>query len=120
MKLPLPAAFPSFRDFYAFEAHVKNARRKRGLDMVPEWYDAPVFYFSNAASIVGHGAEIRKPAETNELDYELEIAIVIGREWRDIPVAEADDYIVGFTILNDWSARDIQRHEMKVGLGPAK
>jgi len=120
MKLPLPAAFPSFRDFYAFEAHVKNARRKRGLDMVPEWYDAPVFYFSNTASIVGPGVEIRKPPETNELDYELEIAIVIGREGRDIPVAEADDYIVGFTILNDWSARDIQRHEMKVGLGPAK
>ena len=119
MKISLPASFPSFRDFYAFEAHVKNARKKRGLDMVPEWYEAPVFYFSNAASIVFDGAEIRKPEETSELDYELEWAVVIGKEGRDIPVAEADSYIQGFTILNDWSMRDIQRQQMKVGLGPA-
>ncbi len=120
MKMPIPESIPSFRDFYAFEAHVRNARKRRGLDMVPEWYDAPAFYFSNTASIVGPNAPIRKPPETNELDYELEIAVVIGREGHDIPVAEADDYIAGFTILNDWSARDIQRQEMKVGLGPAK
>jgi len=120
MKRDLPARYRSFRDFYAFEAHVRAARKRRGLEMVPEWYEAPAFYFSNTASIVGHGAQIRKPALTNELDYELEIAIVIGREGRDIPVAEADGYIAGFTILNDWSARDIQRAEMKVGLGPAK
>jgi len=110
----------SFRDFYAFEAHVKAARKRRGLEMVPEWYDAPVFYFSNTASIVGHLAPIRKPVDTNELDYELEIAVVIGKDGSDISVAEADKYIAGFTILNDWSARDIQRQEMKVGLGPAK
>lgn len=120
MKLPLPLSFPSFRDFYAFEAHVKNARKKRGLEMIPEWYDAPVFYFSNTACIVGDGAPIKKPAETQELDYELEWAVVIGKEGGDIPVEEADSYIQGFTILNDWSMRDIQRHEMKVGLGPAK
>jgi fumarylacetoacetate (FAA) hydrolase len=120
VRLPLPTQFPSFRDFYAFEDHVKNARKKRGLDMIPEWYEEPVFYFSNTTSIVGPNAEIKKPIETNELDYELELAIVIGREGGDIPVAEADDYIAGFTILNDWSARDIQRREMKVGLGPAK
>ena len=120
MKLPLPE-IRSFRDFYAFEEHVKNARRRRGLEMVPEWYEAPVFYFSNVAGIiVGSDAPIRKPPETNELDYELEIAAVIGKEGRDIPVSEADGYIAGFTILNDWSARDIQRREMKVGLGPAK
>lgn len=119
MKLPLPK-IESFRDFYAFEAHVRNARRRRGLEMVPEWYQMPVFYFSNTACIVGHSDPIRKPPETNELDYELEIAIVIGKEGGDIPVAEADGYIAGFTILNDWSARDIQRQEMKVGLGPAK
>lgn len=120
MQLPLPASFPSFRDFYAFEAHVKNARKKRGLDMVPEWYEAPVFYFSNAASIVFDGAEITKPVETSELDYELEWAVIIGKEGGNISVAEADSYIQGFTILNDWSMRDIQRREMKVGLGPAK
>ena len=115
-----PVDPPSFRDFYAFEQHVRNARKKRGLEMVPEWYDAPVFYFSNTAGIVGPDAPIRKPPETNELDYELEIAVVIGREGRGISVAEADSYIAGLTILNDWSARDIQRQEMKVGLGPAK
>jgi fumarylacetoacetate (FAA) hydrolase len=120
VKLPIPESLPSFRDFYAFEAHVRNARRRRGLDMVPEWYDAPAFYFSNTACIVGHLAAIRKPVETNELDYELEIAVVIGRKGGNIPVEEADDYIAGFTILNDWSARDIQRREMRVGLGPAK
>jgi fumarylacetoacetate (FAA) hydrolase len=117
----LPPVVPrSFRDFYAFEQHVRNARKKRGLDMVPEWYEAPVFYFSNTAGIVGPGSAVRKPPETNELDYELEVAVIIGREGGDIPVVEADDYIAGFTILNDWSARDIQRREMKVGLGPAK
>jgi fumarylacetoacetate (FAA) hydrolase len=120
MRLQLPASFPSFRDFYAFEVHVKNARKKRGLEMVPEWYEAPVFYFSNTASIVGDGAEIPKPEETSELDYELEWAVVIGKEGGNIPVAEADSHILGFTILNDWSMRDIQRREMKVGLGPAK
>lgn len=115
-----PVEPPSFRDFYAFEQHVRNARGNRGLDMVPEWYDAPVFYFSNTAGIVGPNAPIRKPPESNELDFELEIAIVIGKTGRDIPVAEADGYIAGYTICNDWSLRDIQRQEMKVGLGPAK
>ncbi len=120
MKHDLPKSFPSFRDFYAFEAHVRSARKRRGLEMVAEWYDAPAFYFSNTASIVGNREIIRKPVETNELDYELEIAVVIGQDGGDIRVEEADSYIAGFTILNDWSARDIQRNEMKVGLGPAK
>lgn len=120
VELLAPIDPPSFRDFYAFEAHVRNARKRRGLEMVPEWYEIPVFYFSNTASIVGPNAPVRKPPNTRELDYELEIAVVIGREGRDIPVSVADDYIAAFTILNDWSARDIQRQEMKVGLGPAK
>jgi len=119
-QLLAPLDPPSFRDFYAFEAHVRSARKRRGLEMVPEWYEIPVFYFSNTASIVGPDAPIRKPPETRELDFELEIAVVIGREGRDIPIAEADAHIGGFTILNDWSARDVQRQEMKVGLGPAK
>lgn len=111
---------PSFRDFYAFEAHVVNARKRRGLEMTPEWYEQPVFYFSNTASIVGHEAPIRKPPDTNALDYELEIGVIIGKEGGDIAAEEADDYIAGFTIINDWSARDLQMKEMKVGLGPAK
>ncbi len=114
------APIRSFRDFYAFEQHVRSARQRRGLEMVPEWYAAPTFYFSNTTGIVGPNAPIHKPTATNELDYELEIAAVIGQAGRDIPVEEADRYIAGFTILNDWSARDVQRQEMKVGLGPAK
>lgn len=120
VELLAPIQPRSFRDFYAFEEHVRNARKRRGLEMVPEWYEIPVFYFSNTACIIGPNAPIRKPPDTNELDYELEMAAVIGREGSDIPVEEADNYIAGFTILNDWSARDIQRREMKVGLGPAK
>jgi len=117
----LPPVRPrSFRDFYAFEAHVRSARARRGLGMIPEWSQAPAFYFSNTASIFGPGEPVPRPPETRELDYELEIAVVIGRGGRDIPAEEADDHIAGFTILNDWSARDIQRREMKVGLGPAK
>jgi fumarylacetoacetate (FAA) hydrolase len=116
---PLPRP-NSFRDFYAFEQHVKTARARRGLQMVPEWYQFPVFYFSNAAAFVGPEAEIRRPAATARLDYELEIACVIGKGGVDIPVGEADAHIAGFCILNDWSARDLQREEVKVGLGPAK
>jgi len=101
---------PSVRDFYAFEQHVKTARASRGLDVPQEWYELPVFYFSNPAAIYGPGAEIPKPPDTNELDYELEVAAIIG----------ADGRIGGFTIMNDWSARDLQRAEMRVGLGPSK
>lgn len=120
MPTPVPEFIPSFRDFYAFEDHVRNARRNRGREMMPEWYEGPVFYFSNTAGIVGHDAPIRKPADTDELDYELEWAVIIARDGGDIAVADADEYIAGYTILNDWSARDLQRREMRVGLGPAK
>ena len=119
MKLAVPKP-RTIRDFYAFEAHVKNARARRGLEMIPEWYEIPVFYFSNPNPIYGDGEEIPYPSSSNELDFELEVAIVIGKEGRNIPVDQADDYIAGFTIMNDWSARDLQRQEMKVGLGPAK
>jgi len=115
-----PCWIPSFRDCYAFEDHVRNARKSRGLGMLQEWYEQPVFYFSNVASIVGHRAPVEKPPETEKLDYELELGVIIGQQGRNIPVAEADDYIAGFTIINDWSARDLQRREMKIGLGPAK
>jgi 2-keto-4-pentenoate hydratase/2-oxohepta-3-ene-1,7-dioic acid hydratase in catechol pathway len=116
---PLPAP-RSFRDFYAFEQHVKSARENRGLDMIPEWYQIPVFYFSNHLAIKGPEDIISKPIECNALDYELEVACIIGKEGRNIKACEAEDYIFGYCILNDWSARDLQRQEMKVGLGPAK
>jgi len=101
---------PSVRDFYAFEQHVKTARASRGLEVPPEWYEVPVFYFSNPAAIYGHEDEVPYPEGTQELDYELEVAAIIGAEGK----------IGGFTVMNDWSARDLQRLEMKVGLGPAK
>ncbi|MFD2171770.1 fumarylacetoacetate hydrolase family protein [Tumebacillus lipolyticus] len=110
----------SFRDFYAFEEHVKTARARRGLDIVSEWYQFPVFYFSNHNAFLGPEAEVERPSYTEWLDYELEIACVIGKTGRDIEPAEAHEYIAGFAVLNDWSARDVQREEVKVGLGPAK
>lgn len=116
---PVPRP-PSFRDFYAFEAHVKTARARRGLSMVPEWYEVPAFYFSNPNSLVGHEAVVAAPAGSAELDYELELGIVIGKGGRDIAAAEAWGHVAGFTIVNDLSARDLQRREMAIGLGPAK
>jgi fumarylacetoacetate (FAA) hydrolase len=101
---------PSVRDFYTFEQHVKRARARRGLEVPEEWYRIPVFYFSNPAVIYGPEAEIPYPEGTKELDYELEVAAIIGDEGK----------IGGFTVMNDWSARDLQRDEMKVGLGPSK
>jgi fumarylacetoacetate (FAA) hydrolase len=101
---------PSVRDFYAFEQHVKTARAARGLEVPPEWYEVPVFYFSNPAAIYGPDDDVPYPEDTRELDYELELAAIVG----------ADEQIAGFTVMNDWSARDLQRLEMKVGLGPAK
>jgi 2-keto-4-pentenoate hydratase/2-oxohepta-3-ene-1,7-dioic acid hydratase in catechol pathway len=115
--LPVPS---SVRDFYAFEQHVKTSRQRRGLPMIPEWYEFPVFYFSNHRSIVGPDAPVKKPDYTQWLDFELEIACVIGKRGKNIPRENALDHIAGFTIMNDWSARDVQRKEMAVGLGPAK
>jgi 2-keto-4-pentenoate hydratase/2-oxohepta-3-ene-1,7-dioic acid hydratase in catechol pathway len=116
---PLPNP-KSFRDFYAFEQHVKSARVNRGLKMIPEWYQVPVFYFSNHLAIKGPEDKISKPNECKWLDYELEVACIIGKQGRNITAEEAENYIFGYCILNDWSARDLQRLEMKVGLGPAK
>lgn len=118
--LPLPAV-RTIRDFYAFEQHVKTCRAQRGLAMIPQWYEIPVFYFSNPNSVVGHGDCVVCPDNTSQLDYELELAIVIGRECINLPADDrAMEVVSGFTIYNDWSARDLQRQEMAVGLGPSK
>jgi fumarylacetoacetate (FAA) hydrolase len=119
----MPAPFPvaSLRDFYAFEQHVKTCRAHRGLAMVPQWYEVPVFYFSNPVAIIGDGDPIHAPFGCQALDFELELACVIGMKVRDLPADDrATHAIAGFTIMNDWSARDIQRAEMAVGLGPSK
>ncbi len=116
---PIPTP-PTMRDFYAFEQHVKTARAKRKLEMIPEWYEIPTFYFTNTSEIYGHDDSVPYPVGCEELDFELEIACVIGCAGKDIPVEEAANYIVGYTIMNDWSARDFQRKDMKIGLGPGK
>ena len=116
---PLPRP-RSLRDFYAFERHVATAHARRGREVPPAWYEIPVFYFGHVGSIFGPDAAIPKPPETNELDFELELACVIGTPGRDIPAADALAHVAGFTVLNDWSARDLQRQEMAGGLGPAK
>jgi fumarylacetoacetate (FAA) hydrolase len=121
IRLSSPVFLPtSLRDFYAFEQHVKTANENRGRSVPEEWYQFPVFYFTNASTISGPDDTIPYPSYSDALDYELEIACVIGKAGIDIPAAQAEDYIFGFTIMNDWSARDVQRLEMKAGLGPAK
>ncbi|GAA0374229.1 fumarylacetoacetate hydrolase family protein [Bacillus horti] len=119
LSAPLPRP-PSFRDFYAFEAHVRNARKQRGLDMVQEWYHFPSFYFSNHQSILGPNEEVAFPSSSVKWDYELEVGIVIGKQGRNISREKAIEHVFGLTIVNDWSARDLQAEEVKIGLGPAK
>jgi 2-keto-4-pentenoate hydratase/2-oxohepta-3-ene-1,7-dioic acid hydratase in catechol pathway len=116
---PLPEP-PSVRDFYAFESHVKKGFEKRGEPMPPEWYEIPVYYTSGRQNIIGPDEDVLWPSFTEKFDYELEIALVIGKSGRNIPAERAREYIAGFTVMNDFSARDIQRREMRVRLGPAK
>jgi fumarylacetoacetate (FAA) hydrolase len=106
---PVPTP-PSFRDFFSYEEHVAKGFELRGADIPEAWFEQPIFYFSNPASIRGPGDDVARPAGCNLLDFELEIAAVIG----------AGGTIAGFTLMNDWSARDLQAREMTVGLGPAK
>ena len=117
---PIPKP-TSFRDAYAFRQHVATSRRNRGVDMIAEFDQFPIFYFSNHNSIVGPYKEIELMADHFErLDYELEFAIVIGKGGKNILAKDADKHIAGYTILNDLSARTLQMEEMKLNLGPAK
>ena len=106
---PIPEP-PSIRDFFAFERHVATTRAKKNEKVPDFWYAEPVFYFTNPAAVLGPDEPVPYPEGTEMLDYELEVAAVIG----------AGEQIAGFTVLNDWSARDVQRAETSVGLGPAK
>ncbi|MBU8907624.1 fumarylacetoacetate hydrolase family protein [Desertibacillus haloalkaliphilus] len=116
---PLPNA-PSVRDFMAFEEHIVNATKRSNLTVAPEWYEIPAFYFTNHLVLRGNNQPITRPPACQMLDYELEIACIIGKEGINIKAEDAEEYIFGYAILNDWSARDLQMKEMKVGLGPAK
>ena len=119
LKAPLPNP-TSLRDFYTFEQHVQKAFELRGESVPPEWYEMPVYYKGNHQSIIGPEEDVVWPGFTEKFDYELELACVIGKKGKNIPAERAADYIAGFTVMNDFSARDIQKKEMKVRLGPAK
>jgi fumarylacetoacetate (FAA) hydrolase len=116
---PLPRP-PSMRDGYAFRQHVETARRNRGLEMIPEFDQFPVFYFTNHQAVIGPGDLRVQRLHLDRLDFELEAAIVVGQRGRNVPASRADELIFGFTIMNDFSARALQMEEMKLSLGPAK
>ncbi len=119
LSAPLPRPV-SMRDGYAFRQHVETARRNRGLPMIPEFDQFPVFYFTNHLAVQGPGEIWVQERHLERLDFELECAVVIGKEGKNIPAEKADEYIVGLMIMNDWSARALQMEEMKLNLGPAK
>ena len=122
VKLLAPIPRPnSLRDAYAFRQHVETSRRNRGLEMIKEFDDFPVFYFSNHNAIFGPSDDIQcMPSHFEKLDYELEIAILIGKEGINVKAENAKEYIAGFMIMNDMSSRGLQMKEMKLNLGPAK
>ncbi len=111
---------PSCRDAYAFRQHVATARRNRGVEMIPEFDQYPVFYFTNHNAIIGGGELVVEQDHLEKLDFELEAAIVIGKRGKNVRCDQADQYIAGYTIMNDFSARRLQMEEMKLNLGPAK
>jgi 2-keto-4-pentenoate hydratase/2-oxohepta-3-ene-1,7-dioic acid hydratase in catechol pathway len=111
---------PTVRDFYAFEQHVRTARQRRGLEMDPDWYELPVFYFSNPYAVLGPEDDVPVPPGSGELDYELEVAAIVGRAGANLDPDTAETHIAGYCIMNDWSARDLQRREMKLSMGPVK
>lgn len=115
--LPNPS---SLRDFIAFEEHIAATSKKRGQAIPSEWYKAPVYYKGNHRTIIGPEEPLSWPLDTTKLDYELELACVIGRQGKNISERQVEDYIAGYTIMNDFSARDIQFQEMACRLGPAK
>jgi 2-keto-4-pentenoate hydratase/2-oxohepta-3-ene-1,7-dioic acid hydratase in catechol pathway len=116
---PIPKP-PTVRDFYAFEQHVRTARQRRGLEMDPDWYELPVFYFSNPYAVGGPDVDVAIPPGCAEMDYELEVAAVVGMGGADLDPDMAQRSIAGYCVMNDWSARDIQRREMKLSMGPVK
>jgi fumarylacetoacetate (FAA) hydrolase len=111
---------PSLRDFYAFEGHVRTMWERRGGEVPEAWYRLPIFYFGNVSEMRGPGEPIWAPVGSVELDYELEVAALVDTPATDLPAERAEEAIGGYTIFNDWSARDLQREETTVRLGPAK
>jgi 2-keto-4-pentenoate hydratase/2-oxohepta-3-ene-1,7-dioic acid hydratase in catechol pathway len=122
VRLLPPLAAPTVRDFVAFEEHVEGVRK--AIDgqagVVAEWYEAPTFYFTNPYALVGAHDDVAVPPGSERFDFELEVAVVVGRDGASLTPEQAREHVFGYTVLNDWSARDLQAREMKVNLGPAK
>lgn len=116
---PIPRP-PSFRDFMSFEEHLLNSAKAMGVPVPERWYASPVFYFSNPASFQGPEQSVRRPPGVTALDFELEVAVVVARTGRDLTPEQAVDHIAGYLVLGDWSARDLQRGEIPLTMGPFK
>ena len=119
LRAPVPVP-PSIRDFMAFESHVANSRRRLGQEVDPDWYELPVFYFTNPAAVCGPHDDVAVSPGSSQFDYELEIAAVVGRPGTNLSPDRAESHIAGYTVMCDWSARDLQMREMRQLLGPAK
>lgn len=120
VRLLPPIQPPTIRDFMTFEQHLEGVAQGFGDTVPEEWYAQPAFYFTNPYSVIGAHDDVPVPPGCKRFDFELEVAAVIGKEGRDLTPQQAREHIVGYTILNDWSARDLQGFEMRVKLGPAK
>lgn len=121
IRLLAPIESPkNLRDFISFEDHIKNSRKGRDKKVPDAWYELPVYYKGNTSTIIGPDDEVTWPSYTSMLDYELEFACIVGKQGINVTEAQASEHIFGYTIMNDFSARDIQMKEMSVGLGPAK
>lgn len=118
--LPPVARPPAFRAFDAFEQHVKTTAARRGAAVPPAWREAPGFCFANHHALVGHNAQVCAPAGCAELDYGLELGVIVGHGGRDIAPARAWEHVAGCTVINGLCARDVERRELALGLGPAK
>jgi 2-keto-4-pentenoate hydratase/2-oxohepta-3-ene-1,7-dioic acid hydratase in catechol pathway len=122
VRLLPPLQAPTVRDFVAFEEHVEGVRK--AIDgvagVVPEWHQAPTFYFTNPYALIGAHDDVAVPPGCQRFDFELEVAVVVGRDGASLTPEQAREHVFGYAILNDWSARDLQAREMKVNLGPAK
>ncbi|MGX5652204.1 fumarylacetoacetate hydrolase family protein [Hydrogenophaga borbori] len=117
---PIPRP-PSIRDFSSFLEHIREGMKNIGGKFTDNWFEAPVFYFTSPNNLVGHGQTVTVPGDTQQMDYELEVCAIIGLGGTDIDVADAEKHIAGYTIFNDWSARDLQAAEMRrLPVGPGK
>jgi 2-keto-4-pentenoate hydratase/2-oxohepta-3-ene-1,7-dioic acid hydratase in catechol pathway len=122
VRLLPPLEAPTVRDFVAFEEHVEGVRKAVDgvAGVVDEWYQAPTFYFTNPYALVGAHDDVPVPPGSQRFDFELEVAAVVGRDGASLTPEQAREHVFGYTVLNDWSARDLQAREMRVNLGPAK